>query len=119
MRGGGTGRAEAIAIWDDLWRRNRHDLRAARALAVALVKQRRLAEALAVAELALEVCAATPDWRLSRLRGAPATGWEAEWRRRRERLEARLRRDPAAGRAQSPEGAPLPGPLVTPPLFAY
>jgi uncharacterized protein YprB with RNaseH-like and TPR domain len=86
------GAAEAMAIWSELWRRQPHDLRAARSLAVSLERAGALGEAIAICERCLRLCAEIGEWRLSRLRGAPRGGWHAEWLRRRSRLAARIAR---------------------------
>jgi hypothetical protein len=101
-RRGGASEIEAVELLGRLWRSRPSDLRAARALAVSLERLRRLAEALAVAERALELCRGLEGWRLAAVRGAPSGGWAADWERRCRRLRARIA-------AQSPPPGPLLG----------
>src|SRR5205807_1517458 len=84
---------EAIGIWSALLGRDPADLRTARALAIALERRGRHREALAVADEAGRRLAALPGWRRDRLAGAPVAGWEADWRRRCDRLRRRCAAD--------------------------
>jgi uncharacterized protein YprB with RNaseH-like and TPR domain len=111
-RRGGAAEAEAVEIWGRLWRSRPGDLRAARALAVSLERLQRHAEALAVAERSLELCARLEGWRLAAVRGAPPGGWVADWERRCRRLRGRLAaQSPPPGLAV-PTGALAPAPLL-------
>jgi hypothetical protein len=114
-RRGPDGVSEAAAIWRHLWHRDPLDLRAARSLAIALERRGDLDGALAVCEDALRECGGAREWRLSRLRGAPAHGWQSDWLRRRARLHRR---------AAAPLYAPPPwrgsdGTVSGAPLLAY
>jgi hypothetical protein len=91
-RAGGAGEEEALHLWRSLWRSDPTDLRAARALAIALERSHRLDEAVAVCERTLRVCEAMPAWRHAALRGAPSGGWHADWTRRLDRLRTRRQR---------------------------
>jgi hypothetical protein len=91
--GGGAGEEEALSLWRWLWQSDPTDLRAARALAIALERARLLDEATVVCRRSLGICDAMPAWRLAALRGAPATGWRADWLRRLQRIEARQDRE--------------------------
>jgi len=88
-RAGEAGEREALHLWRTLWRADPGDLRAARALAIALERARLLDEAIAVCERSLHHCAAMPPWRHAAMRGAPAGGWQHDWSRRLARLQAR------------------------------
>src|SRR5581483_6305130 len=96
-RAGEPGEREALNLWRTLWRADPTDLRAARALAIALERARLLDEAVAVCEHSLRHCAAMPAWRHAAMHGAPPGGWHADWSRRLARLQARRHR--AAARA--------------------
>ena len=80
---------EAIAIWSALLGHDPGDLRTARALAIALERGGRHAEALAIADETASRLAALASWRRDRLAGPPVAGWEADWRRRCDRLRRR------------------------------
>ncbi|MEA2615929.1 MAG: uncharacterized protein QOE72_1712 [Chloroflexota bacterium] len=111
-RRGGAAEAEAVEIWGRLWHSRPGDLRAARALAVSLERLQRHAEALAVAEGSLDLCARLEGWRLVAMRGAPAGGWVADWERRCRRLRRRLvAQSPPPGRAV-PAGVLAPAPAL-------
>jgi uncharacterized protein YprB with RNaseH-like and TPR domain len=111
-RRGGAAQVEAVEIWGRLWRSRPSDLRAARALAVGLERLERHAEALAVAEGSLELCARLDGWRLAAMRGAPSGGWAADWERRCRRLRGRLdAQSPPPGLAV-PSGVGAPAPLL-------
>jgi len=108
-RGGPSRQSEALQLYASLWRDDPADLRAARALAVLLERQRRLRAAAEVTAAAVEICLGLGDWRLMRLRGAPSAGWKADWARRHDRLQRRLagrsRRGSPALRSRSPPSA--------------
>ncbi|MFN2452407.1 MAG: ribonuclease H-like domain-containing protein [Candidatus Dormibacteria bacterium] len=80
--------AEAVEVYTRLVDADARDLRAARALAIALQREGRLDEALAVCSRAEASLAAMPQLVVGRLRGAPRGGWEHDWCRRRSRLES-------------------------------
>jgi hypothetical protein len=86
---GAAGEEEALHLWRSLWESDPTDLRAARALAIALERAGQLDEAAAVCRRSLRVCTSMPGWRHAALRGAPHGGWHADWQRRLQRLEAR------------------------------
>lgn len=91
-RAGEPGEREALNLWRTLWRADPTDLRAARALAIALERAALLDEAVAVCERSLRHCESLPAWRHAAMRGQPPGGWRADWSRRLARLEARRTR---------------------------
>ena len=108
-RGGERERAEAAALLRALWCADPHDLRAARALCILEERRRGLAEALAIAEAALEICHRIGQYRLALMRSAPPGGWAVDWERRRARLSMRLSRSSRCA-TRGVEVALLPGP---------
>jgi uncharacterized protein YprB with RNaseH-like and TPR domain len=103
-RAGEAGEREALHLWRTLWRADPTDLRAARALAIALERARLLDEAIAVCERSLRHCESLPSWRHAAMRGAPAGGWPHDWSRRLARLQSRRTRL-AGRRARALAGA--------------
>ncbi len=87
---------EAMAVYSELVDADERDLRAARALCILLQREGRLDEALRLCDRAQASLEAMTGLMLRRLRGAPAGGWELDWRRRRVRLERAVAR--CAGR---------------------
>ena len=90
-RGDVAARAEAAALYLEIWHADANDLRAARQLCIALQRRGELPAAIAVCRDVLRRLEQLPANWVVRLAGAPSEGWLSAWQHRLGRLEARRR----------------------------